>query len=127
MRLALIVLVALSIVAHSQQATFTVFSSSNADIYRLFSRGMIRVDSKACRASFKFCNSCSVNLLDGQTVCTEMYCDNDRRRSDRLMAEILTEHGKRICDEAKKVEFADSITFRVFGNSGSITFVCEAK
>ena len=127
MRLTLIVLVALSIAAHSQQATFTVLSSSHATIGHLLTSSMIRVDSTTCRASFRYCNSCSINLLNGQGMCTRMACDSDRNLADRLMTQILTEHGNKICDEAKNLQFAQSVQFTVIGDSGSMTFQGESK
>ena len=127
MRLSLIVLVALSVAADSQQAILRVTASSQSEGGSQLVGTTVTVDVGRCAASFRYCNSCNIDLMIGMGMCTEMWCGSDSSLGQSVLSDVITEHGKRICEESKKIELGEIAGFSVNGKSGSMSFVGEAK
>ena len=104
----------------SQQARYTVISSSLADgAYHLLG-STISIDSVRCVATFAYCNSYSIDMRTGDGISTMMYCGDGRSDADTFVSRVIVEHGQAICDKARLTDdgLVDDIV--VDGDSGSI-------
>ena len=123
MRLTLIVLVALALAAHSQQAILQlrVTSSSLATVSRHLIGSTISIDSVKCKAMFRYCNGHNIDMITGQGMSTMMYCSDGRSQADSFVTKVIVDNGRKMCDAAKEIDSGKISEIKVAGKSGSLT------